>query len=371
MNKILLTTFVLTVFGSLQLSAVHVSELGPDYPFPMDFHEVDGMVVMWIDSRYNPWPAVSININHPTLPKGGTHYVIPSTIEYENITYDVERVVDINMTPEIKSVEFPDQIWTINSCMFYDCNLESVIFPKSLETIMNACFSAVPHLKSVVFPEKLRTIEHSSFVNCRSLEEIVFPECNDKMYIGNSAFHGTNVKTLKLPNGLKSIEYYTFSGNYNLEELHLPQNDQLVIDISAFYNCPNLKIIYCPNIIPPTTDDQLYGYDYLEDPTRRFLTEFCSPDYYRNKHPIDKNTCRLMVPEGCAEIYRQSPAWRDFVHIEEYEAAGIEKPGTNTDDIDSIGDAEYYNLQGSRIANPTQGIYLKKINGVVHKVVVK
>ena len=147
---------------------------------------------------------------------------------------------------------------------------------------MNACFSAVPHLKSVVFPEKLRTIEHSSFVNCRSLEEIVFPECNDKMYIGNSAFHGTNVKTLKLPNGLKSIEYYTFSGNYNLEELHLPQNDQLVIDISAFYNCPNLKIIYCPNIIPPTTDDQLYGYDYLEDPTRRFLTEFCSPDYYRN-----------------------------------------------------------------------------------------
>ena len=78
-----------------------------------------------------------------------------------------------------------------------------------------------------------------------------------------------------------------------------------------------------------------------------------------------------MVPEGCAEIYRQSPAWRDFVHIEEYEAAGIEKPGTNTDDIDSIGDAEYYNLQGSRIAKPTQGIYLKKINGVVHKVVVK
>ena len=59
------------------------------------------------------------------------------------------------------------------------------------------------------------------------------------------------------------------------------------------------------------------------------------------------------------------------MHIEEYEAAGIEKPGTNTDDIDSIGDAEYYNLQGSRIAKPTQGIYLKKINGVVHKVVVK
>ena len=49
-------------------------------------------------------------------------------------------------------------------------------------------------------------------------------------------------------------------------------------------------------------------------------------------------------------------------------ASGVENVGVDADDEAA---AEYFNLQGVRVENPSNGVYIRRANGKVSKVFVK
>ena len=65
-----------------------------------------------------------------------------------------------------------------------------------------------------------------------------------------------------------------------------------VIGENAFYNCAGLTAIYCHGKEPASV-----------------------PEYAFNG--VRKNVCRLFVPAGCRDMYRQDKSWQVFTRIEE------------------------------------------------------
>jgi hypothetical protein len=71
------------------------------------------------------------------------------------------------------------------------------------------------------------------------------------------------------------------------------------------------------------------------------------------------STAKLIVPEGCKTIYRLHPYWGKFYKIEEIDVSSSIDDTIINDD--NKGGKEYYNLQGQRVLNPKNGIYI--VNG--------
>ena len=67
----------------------------------------------------------------------------------------------------------------------------------------------------------------------------------------------------------------------------------------------------------------------------------------------------LQVPIGCKTIYWLHPNWENFFKIEEIDVSSSIDDTIINDD--NKGEKEYYNLQGQRVLNPKNGIYI--VNG--------
>ena len=77
---------------------------------------------------------------------------------------------------------------------------------------------------------------------------------------------------------------------------------------------------------------------------------------------INFDTCILYVPVGSKTAYENAEGWNQFKHIVEYDPSAIRDVHQNEAESEV-----YYNLQGQRVENPTNGLYIK--NG--RKVIVK
>lgn len=110
----------------------------------------------------------------------------------------------------------------------------------------------------------------------------------------------------------------------------------------AFANIERLAKIYLLNNTPPT----------------------CASENIFNM--VNKDKCTLYVPLGTAEDYKTTYVWWDFNNIIEKEMSGIEETL-----IDGYEDehAEFYNLQGAKVLNPSSGLYIKRQGGKTSKVI--
>ncbi len=76
----------------------------------------------------------------------------------------------------------------------------------------------------------------------------------------------------------------------------------------------------------------------------------------------------LHVVKGADAAYQEADPWKDFIILADLEAQsgikGIEADGSNAP-------AEFFNLNGVRVANPENGLYIKRQGGKTAKVLVK
>lgn len=79
---------------------------------------------------------------------------------------------------------------------------------------------------------------------------------------------------------------------------------------------------------------------------------------------VNKDKYALYVPSGTAEDYKLTYVWRDFNNIIEKDLSGVEETL-----IDDDTNAEYYNLQGMKEENPSNGIFIKRQGGKTTKIV--
>ena len=76
--------------------------------------------------------------------------------------------------------------------------------------------------------------------------------------------------------------------------------------------------------------------------------------------------CILYVPIGTVSAYEKVDPWRNFWNIEEMDFSGI-------NDVKAANNApvEYYNLQGVRVANPANGLYIRRQGSTATKVLIR
>lgn len=255
---------------------------------------------------------------------------------------------------KLKTIEFPQSLKVVGNAVFFKCyNLSGkIIIPEGVTTIGVSSFEATA-IESVELPSSLVTVTDGSMVidaigahafeNCRSLRDINIPE--SVTTIQTSVFSGcTSLTTITLPKGVTWVRG------------------------SAFQDCIGLKEIRVHASVPPKADYQAF---------------------YR----VDTETCKLMVPEGTRDAYKEADEWKGF-DIQEDATLSIQENEINNDSIkvyavqngvvieSSVSiPVNVYSISGNLLYEGLsdnksyieleQGLYIVKAGDVTTKVVIK
>ena len=263
---------------------------------------------------------------------------------------------------KLKELNFISNV-TINEGAFEYCGeLEKVCFENNIiggETQIEAyAFQACGGLKELILPKNLTRIAQRAFEGCVGLEKIIVEEGNS---IYESAEDNNSIMCRTIENGIPIVDLvlankdaiispkvhrlapYAFL--YGRRSVIIPEN-VLSIQKYSFYGCRSLDDVYMksstpPNMTQPASDD---GAFYWNDP--RVMT--------------------LYVPVGAKEIYSDPTLdWCLFGSIVEWYPSDIEDVCSDEKNIP----VEYYNLQGVKVENPDNGVYIKKQGSRSTKVV--
>lgn len=138
-----------------------------------------------------------------------------------------------------------------------------------------------------------------------------------------------------------------FEGCKGLTSVTIPKSVEHIGE-GAFSGCDNLEEIICESEKPIDL-----GHSFVRTRLGLAITQF---------EGINFDTCILYVPVGSKTAYENAEGWNQFKHIVEYDPSAIRDVRQNEAESEV-----YYNLQGQRVENPTNGLYIK--NG--RKVIVK
>ena len=149
----------------------------------------------------------------------------------------------------LKKIEIPKSLTTadanrvtMNEAPFGGSGLSQVTFEEGTSRIPMQLFMGCKNLRSIDIPGSITTIESFAFVNS-GLEEVTFHEGLE--IIGSYAFQNTNLTKLKLPDTVTSINDYAFKNNANLADVTLSKR-LTKLGLAVFGNCAALKKIEIP-----------------------------------------------------------------------------------------------------------------------------
>ncbi|MCM1070446.1 MAG: leucine-rich repeat domain-containing protein [[Clostridium] fimetarium] len=269
-----------------------------------------------------------------------------------------------NWCMNLVSVHFPESLTTIGERAFFACSdLEEVIIPNSVTSIGSAAFNGCDGLRSATLSSSLTSISEKLFSECKALASVTIPEGVTE--IGDRAFYGCEkLSSVTLPNSLVSIGYQTFS-DAGITSIIIP-DAVTSIDDSAFSSCNSLTSV----TIGKSVTEIAYGaFGYCKNLKNVYSWAINPPtlerDVFQRSYP---NYATLHVPAESVAAYSKAEQWEDFGEIlGDVESAGIE-------DVEVDGNnapAEYFNLNGVRVDNPENGLYIKRQGGKATKVLVK
>ena len=226
--------------------------------------------------------------------------VIPETMEYEGITYRVTAIGD----------------YAFLSCK----NLTSVTIPGGVTAIGDYAFEYCYALTSVTIPESVTSIGEEAFYGCSGLTEF-----KGKFAVDNCCLIVND--TLK-----------AFAPKCDVAEYTIP-DDVKVVGGSAFSGCSSLTSVMIPNSVTA-----IGGWAFA------YCTGLTSVTAY-NPEPVDINifvfngvncaNCKLYVPKGSEEAYRNYEGWSEFGEIlpivaYDFEAAPTITPVENDETITAL-----------------------------------
>ena len=206
------------------------------------------------------------------------HVSIPDTVE----TIGSEA---FRRCSNLSSVDIPGSVTSIGHHAFTECNLETVVFPESVQQIgvsalsynrnLRYCkwssqvagipdymFTGDEALIDIALGGNITWIGNGAFEQCLSLEKIALPDT--VKYIGYSAFSYTGLKEIVIPDGVERIEANTFSYCTELERVYLPESVTFIGDY-AFGNCMNLKEINIPDSVTEISQNAFWLCNNLTD----------------------------------------------------------------------------------------------------------
>lgn len=232
----------------------------------------------------------------------------------------------------------PASIKKINPYTFsYLRCTKKIVLHDSITSLGDRCFAYNDSLQSVNLPESLQSMQ-AAFYYCSSLPAIDVPRSLEVLG-AHSFYYCRKLTDVKLHTGLKEIGMYAFYNCTALTELTLPPTLD-TIGASAFNSDKAITSLTCRATVPPAVAAD------------NIFSSFAA-------------TCTLSVPEASISAYKTATGWKNFTNVQ----INTGVSGLETDAADVP--AEYYNLQGIRVANPTSGIYIEKRGNRTRKVILK
>lgn len=234
---------------------------------------------------------VTIDDTNDVMTKPGTNdisshnvsgdVVIPATVNYNGITYDVVKIGEKSFgSSYIKTISLPESVNEIDRCAFMNSRkLISIKLPNGITTISSNSFADCVSLRSIEIPAKVTDLEDYAFQNCKSLQTVrilgeiksigwgCFAECSSLEYIDNldsveklgfNTFNKcTSLKSISIQ-GVTAFPNFVFNGCTNLETVNL--NKKIItIDYSAFADCENLNSIDLGDCLRTIGDNAFNG----------------------------------------------------------------------------------------------------------------
>ena len=186
----------------------------------------------------------SLRANYST-----TTLVIPSSVEYNGITYTVTSIgaqAFVNCK-QLTAITIPNSVIAIGGLAFSGSALYKDVnnWDNECLYIDNCLIEAKNTLSGTcVIKEGTRVIAGSAFGTCASLTAVDIP--NSVVGIGRGAFNCCSALTsVVIPSGVTSIEDYTFNECTSLSSITLPNTITSIGDF-ALYNCSTLVAFDMP-----------------------------------------------------------------------------------------------------------------------------
>ncbi|MCR5077752.1 MAG: leucine-rich repeat domain-containing protein [Prevotella sp.] len=266
----------------------------------------------------------------------------------------------------LRDISIPSGVTSIGDGAFKGCWLQHIYLHYGLKSIGNYAF-ANSALKEINIPNSVAYIGDNCFQGCGGLEEAVI--LSDQITeIPNEAFADCNaLNIIKLPANLERIGERAFIGTWRLgtkEGLTIPSKVR-EIGAEAFYK----SLFDAVDIVLPASLTNIYS--AFEGSGARVIHCYMPEPLPLNGFSFggggSLSNCKLYVPKGCANKYRDAEVWRDF-DIEEIEVTGI---GSATNDSTATEVARY-DANGNLLAAPAKGLNIVRYSdGTVKKIMVE
>ena len=295
--------------------------------------------------------------------------VIPESVTYNGINYSVTSIGEYAFADctGLTEVTIQNSVTSIGKGAFYQCSgLTEVTIPNSVTSIGEEAFYGCTGLTEVTIPNSVTSIGYQAFYGCTGLSTVNFnaENCtNEGATYYHWIFNGCrNITTVNIGDAVKNIPAYAFIGCSRLKEIAIP-NSVTSIGEYAFYRCETLRTITIGSGVTEIGDCAFDNCDRIKDV---YAYPAVSPTIGLHTFTAYVNdNATLHVVKGCKEDYSDANYWEYFLNITDDLTAGVEDIMVDTDNTP----AEYYDLNGFRIENPTRGIYIVKQGNIVKKVV--
>ena len=178
-----------------------------------------------------------------------TTLVIPSSVEYNGITYTVTSIgaQAFMNCKQLTAITIPNSVIAIGGAAFSGSALYKDVKNWDNECLyIDNCLIAAKNTLSgtCVIKEGTRVIAGSAFGTCTSLTAVDIP--NSVIGIGSGAFRNCSALTsVVIPSGVTSIEDYTFNECTSLSSITLPNTITSIGDF-ALSNCSTLVAFDMP-----------------------------------------------------------------------------------------------------------------------------
>lgn len=220
----------------------------------------------------------------------------------------------------LPSVSLPSSVVYLGNSAFEGCNsFTRIDIPDKIVHIGDRVFADCHALEQITIPSSVHHLGKHIFSGCRSLKTLTvpFPACGTPATFSNfGELFGTtpdikmrkisqdnetgketnyylphSLSVLRILEGCEIIPSKCLMNCFVLKELHLPSSLYMMGE-KAVYGCAGLKTIYCQAAEPASIHADTFG-------------------------GIRFNVCRIHVPQGSTEKYKQDKHWKPFSLIEE------------------------------------------------------
>ncbi len=297
--------------------------------------------------------------------------VIPETITYNDVTYDVTAIGDtaFYLCDELTAIILPTNLKTIGYSAFRGCSslTGDLVIPNSVTIIGNSAFQGCGFSGTLTLSESLRMIRSYAFQNCSGFTgDLVIPEnvtsIGTGIFEGCSGFDGS---LFFLGNKLTSISMFAFADCSGLTgDLIIPSR-VTSIEFGAFRNCKgftgsltlseNLTEIqntafngcsgFTGKLTIPSGVTSMGNYAFsncsgftgdvvipagvttlgietftnCKGLSKMYVLPTTPPWAHSNAFRGITYTTKLIVPCGTVDAYKAATGWNTFTYIRDYE----------------------------------------------------